>query len=163
MQDFILQEKQRLQAKCDAFRDAGTTICVLALKGEALGPAVLQTTISNLFVTRVQPIFDSQGKHQKTEFWVMWNEPGYTEGFHCTHTVHVREHSDLDPLNWIWLGEDFRFWLRKLTPDETPDDDKYVQTIEDWRAYQAENPDLFARVDAQLLAEHQRIADTWPS
>jgi len=43
-------------------------------------------------------------------------------------------------------------------PDQEPD---LASDWRSWRRYKSENRDRFERIDADLLAEHVRIAEEW--
>ena len=52
-----------------------------------------------------------------------------------------------------------RFHLELIFPGQEPD---LAADWKRWREYKAENREMFQRIDAQLLAEHIKIAEEWP-
>jgi hypothetical protein len=92
MQEFIAQEKARLQSLFEEFNRDGSFIVMREGRGEPL-PLGL---VDSYTVTRVAPHFDAAGNTTKTDFWVMWKSVGYDNGYQYTHTIKVVEWSRED-------------------------------------------------------------------
>lgn len=155
MKEFIAQEKARLQALFEEFNRDGSFVVLREGHGEPL-PLGLVDSYS---VTRVAPHFDAAGNVAKTDFWVMWKSVGYDNGYQYTHTIKVVEWSREDTYE-IDLTDDLgRRYHIELIMDATEHD--YVLDWRKWQRYKTENASEFEIVDAQLLEEHTKIAESW--
>jgi len=107
----------------------------------------------------VAPHFDAGGEVKRVDFWLLFKAVGYDEGFQHAHTVKVVRWSQEDTY-LIDLTDDRgrRFHVELLFPDQEPD---LAADWRRWRRYKSENRDRFERIDADLLAEHVRIAEEW--
>jgi hypothetical protein len=142
MKEFIEKEKARLQALIEPGRE----------------PVRLEL-IDSYTLTRVAPHFDAGGELKRVDFWLLFKAVGYDEGFQHAHTVKVVRWSQEDTY-LIDLTDDrgWRFHVELVFPDQEPD---LAADWRRWRWYKSENRDRFERIDADLLAEHVRIAEEW--
>ena len=85
MKEFIEQERERLQGLLRLFNERGSR---LAFFGED-GKHVFGDLVDSFTVTRIAPHFDPQGKHTRSEFWVMWKSLGYNNGWQYAHTSKI--------------------------------------------------------------------------
>jgi hypothetical protein len=155
MKEFIAQERAKLQALFDEFNRGGSFILLREGHGEPL-PLGL---VDSYTVSRVAPHFDAAGGVTKTDFWVMWKSVGYDNGYQYTHTIKVVEWSREDTYE-IDLTDDLgRRYHIELIMDATEHD--YVLDWRKWQRYKTENAAEFEIVDAQLLEEHTKIAESW--
>lgn len=155
MKEFIAQERAKLQALFDEFNRGGSFILLREGHGEPL-PLGL---VDSYTVSRVAPHFDAAGNVIKTDFWVMWKSVGYDNGYQYTHTIKVVEWSREDTYE-IDLTDDLgRRYHIELIMDATEHD--YVLDWRKWQRYKMENAAEFEIVDAQLLEEHTKIAESW--
>ena len=102
---------------------------------------------------------DAEGEVKRVDFWLLFKAVGYDEGFQHAHTVKVVRWSQEDTY-LIDLTDDRgrRFHVELVFPDQEPD---LASDWRSWRRYKSENWDRFERIDADLLAEHMRIAEEW--
>ena len=138
----------RLQRELfDPFNEGGSS---MTLQDGPENPIPLGV-IDNYTVTRVQDA--------GAVFWVMFRCLGYDQGPQYTHTVKVVEWSQDD--TWLLdLTDDRgrRLHVELLFPSQDP------ESLDGWRRWQAYKKRAgFERLDAELLAEHVEIADTWPA
>jgi hypothetical protein len=156
MQEFIQQEKARLQDEFRLFSERGSYVTVY---NEDNGEQLFRDIADSFFVTRVAPQFDAQGKMTHTDFWLLWKVVGYDQGFQHSHTIKV--------VRWWRDGGD---WAEKDLVDdvgrrhhieliEPTCEAAYAADWNCWQAYRRENRDMFAQIDAQILAEHVAIAE----
>lgn len=94
-----------------------------------------------------------------SDFWLFHKEAGYNNGFQYSHTMRVISWSQEDTY-LLDLVDDMgrRFHIELIFPELEPD---LADTWNYWQAYRAANRQLFEQIDAQLLEEHLRIAETW--
>ena len=156
MQEFIAQEKARLQALFDEVNRDGSFIVMREGRGEPL-PLGL---VDSYTVTRVAPHFDAGGNVTKTDFWLMFKSVGYDCGYQYTHTIKVVDWSREDTYELDLVDDRGRRYHIELIMDATEHD--YVVDWRKWQRHKAENRQEFEAIDAQLLAEHTRIAEEWP-
>ncbi|MHB9037887.1 MAG: hypothetical protein ACYC64_14615 [Armatimonadota bacterium] len=157
MNEFIASEKSRLQALFDGFNTTGSW-----MEMRDTDDFVLKFGLIDSFaVTRVAPHFDAAGNVTKTDFWVMFKSAGYNNGWQYTHTFKVVGWSQNDTY-LIDLTDDLgrRYHVELLFPTL---DVALVADWKDWRSYKAQNKAMFEQIDAQLLSEHVKIAETWQS
>ena len=155
MKEFIEKEKARLQALFEPLYEGGScmTLCESGREPVRMG------LVDSYKVTRVAPHFDAQGELKRVDFWLLFKAVGYDEGFQHAHTVKVVRWSQEDTY-LIDLTDDRgrRFHVELVFPDQEPD---LAADWRRWRRYKSENRDRFERIDADLLAEHVRIAEEW--
>lgn len=155
MQEFIAQEKARLQALFDEFNRDGSFIVLREGRGEPL-PLGL---VDSYTITRVAPHFDAAGNVTKTDFWVTWKSIGYENGYQYSHTIKVVDWSRDDTYELDLTDDLGRRYHIELIMDATEHD--YVLDWRKWLRYKAENAAEFEIIDAQLLEEHTKIAESW--
>ena len=155
MQEFIAQEKARLQALFEEFNCDGSFI---VLREDRSGPLPLGL-VDSYTVTRVAPHFDAAGNTTKTDFWVMWRSVGYDNGYQYTHTIKVVEWSREDTYEIDLTDDRGRRYHIELIMDAT--EHAYVLDWRKWQRYKMENASEFEIIDAQLLEEHTKIAESW--
>ncbi len=155
MKEFIDKEKARLQALFEPFNEGGSWMTLIEPGREP----VRMGLVDSYKVTRVAPHFDAQGELKRVDFWLLFKAVGYDEGFQHAHTVKVVRWSQEDTY-LIDLTDDRgrRFHVELVFPDQEPD---LAADWRRWRRYKSENRDRFERIDAELLAEHVRIAEEW--
>ena len=159
MQEFIQQEKARLQEEFRLFNERGSYVTVY---NEDDGQRLFRDIADSFLVTRVAPRFDAQGRVTRTDFWLLWKVLGYDQGFQHAHTIKV--------VRWCRDGGD---WAEMDLVDDVGRR-HHIELIEPiceaayaadwnrWQAYRRDNRERFQRIDAQILAEHVRIAEEWP-
>lgn len=159
MQEFIQQEKARLQEEFRLFNERGSYVTVY---NEDDGQRLFRDVSDSFVVTRVAPQFDAQGKVTHTDFWLLWKVLGYDQGLQHAHTIKV--------VRWWRDGGD---WVEMDVVDDVGRR-HHIELIEPiceaayaadwnrWQAYRRDNVERFERIDAQILAEHVRIAEEWP-
>jgi len=155
MREFIAQEKARLQALFDEFNRDGSFIVLREGRGEPL-PLGL---VDSYTVTRVAPHFDAAGNVTKTDFWVMWKSIGYDNGYQYSHTIKVVDWSRDDTYELDLTDDLGRRYHIELIMDAT--EHEYVLDWRRWLRYKAENAAEFEIIDAQLLEEHAKMAESW--
>lgn len=155
MQEFIAQEKARLQTTFDEFNRDGSFIVLREDRGEPL----LLGLVDSYTVTRVAPHFDVSGNVTKTDFWVMWKSVGYDNGYQYTHTIKVVDWGREDTYELDLTDDLDRRYHIELIMDAT--EHEYVLDWRKWRSYKAQNAAEFGIIDAQLLEEHVKIAESW--
>jgi hypothetical protein len=155
MREFIAQEKARLQALFDEFNRDGSFIVLREGRGEPL----LLGLVDSYTVTRVAPHFDAAGNVTKTDFWVMWKSIGYENGYQYSHTIKVVDWSREDTYELDLTDDLGRRYHIELIMDAT--EHEYVLDWRKWLRYKAENAAEFEIIDAQLLEEHTKIAESW--
>lgn len=155
MKEFIEKEKATLQALFEPFNEGGSWMTLL----ESGREPVRMGLVDGYTVTRVAPHFDARGELKRVDFWLLFKAVGYDEGFQHAHTVKVVRWSQEDTY-LIDLTDDRgrRFHVELVFPDQEPD---LASDWRSWRRYKSENRDRFERIDADLLAEHVRIAEEW--
>ncbi len=155
MKEFIDKEKARLQALFEPFNEGGSWMTLIESGRE---PARMGL-VDSYKVTRVAPHFDARGELKRVDFWLLFKAVGYDEGFQHAHTVKVVRWSQ-EGTYLIDLTDDRgrRFHVELVFPDQEPD---LAADWRRWRRYKSENRDRFERIDADLLAEHVRIAEEW--
>lgn len=155
MQEFISGEKAKLQDLFLPFNETGSW---MELRESGCQPLRIGI-IDSYLVTRVAPHFDAQGNVTRTDFWLFFKSAGYNNGFQYAHTIKVVDWSQEDTY-LLDLTDDLgrRFHIELLFPTL---DIAMVADWNDWQTYRRQNPDLFERIDADLLEEHIRIAEEW--
>ena len=155
MKEFIEKEKARLQALFEPFNTDGSWM-TLAEKGRA---PIRIGIVDGFTVTRVAPHFDAGGEVTRVDFWLLLRLLGYDEGFQYAHTVKVVSWSQEDSYLLDLIDDrDRGFHIELIFPDQEPDP---AADWKRWSGYKAKNRDRFERIDAELLAEHTRIAEEW--
>ena len=160
MKEFIEQEKQRLEGLLRLFNERGSRMEVYGEDGKR----ILGDLVDSFTVTRLAPHFDAQGNHTGSDFWLLWKSVGYDNGWQYAHTVKIVQVRVRDTLEDCWLIVDLtddqgrRFHVELIEPVIEKD---YAADWRDWQDYKAKNTEMFARIDAQLLEEHLRIAEGW--
>lgn len=160
MKEFIEQEKMRIQRLLRLFNERGSRMVVF---GEA-GKRLFGELVDSFAVTRIAPHFDAGGKHTRSDFWLLWKSVGYNNGWQYAHTVKIVKVRVRDTLEDCWLIVDLtddygrRYHVELIEPITEPD---YARDWRDWQKYKAENGEMFARIDAELLEEHRQIAEEW--
>ncbi|GAB6094021.1 hypothetical protein JCM14469_02730 [Desulfatiferula olefinivorans] len=155
MKEFIEKEKARLQALFEPFNTGGSWM-TLAEKGRT---PVRVGLVDGFTVTRVAPHFDAGGEVTRVDFWLLLRMLGYDEGFQHAHTIKVVSWSQDDAYLLDLLDDrDRGFHIELIFPDQEPNE---TADWKRWRDYKAGNRDRFERIDAELLAEHTRIAEEW--
>ena len=174
MQEFIQQEKARLQEEFRLFNERGSYVTVynedvrtkFALAERqgrsADGQRLFRDVADSFLVTRVAPRFDAQGKVTHTDFWLLWKVLGYDQGFQHSHTIKVvrwwRDGGDWAEMDLVDdVGRRHHIELIEPTCEAA-----YAVDWNRWQAYRRENRDRFEKMDAQIFAEHVRIAEEWP-
>ena len=155
MREAIEQERAKLQAILDKVHENGSYMRLEAPGDDAVDFGL----IDGYRVTRVAPVFSTDGKLTRVDFWLFWRSCGYDQGFQYAHTIKVVSWRQEDSF-LLDLVDDRgeRFHIEGLVP---PEEAIYVAEWARWRKYKAENAERFAEIDAALLAEHVRIADGW--
>ena len=155
MREYIASEKARLQKLFDGFNANGSWMVMREGKDEPLEFGL----IDSYTITRVAPHFDAAGNATKTDFWVLFKSAGYNNGWQYAHTIKVVDWSQ-DDTYLIDLTDDLdrRYHVELLFPTLDP---ALVADWKDWQAYKRQNEDRFERIDADLLAEHIKIAEEW--
>ncbi|MCY4091430.1 MAG: hypothetical protein OXF62_11480 [Caldilineaceae bacterium] len=92
-------------------------------------------------------------------FWLFHKMIGYNNGWQHAHTIKVVSWSQ-DDTYLLDLVDDRgrRFHIEQIMPATEP---AQVEEWRRWRAYRRRYKEGFARVDAQLLAQHVAIALGW--
>jgi len=158
MQEFIQQEKARLQDEFRLFNERGSYVTVYNVDNRK---QLFRDIADSFLVTRVAPQFDAQGKMTHTDFWLLWKVVGYDQGFQHSHTIKV--------VRWWRDGGD---WAEMDAMDdagrrhhieliEPTCEAAYATDWNRWQTYRRENWDMFAQIDAEILAEHIAIAEEW--
>lgn len=155
MQDFIANEKIKIQTLFDGFNRDGS-IMVMHEGNDTPLPFGL---IDSYTVTRIAPHFDGTGNVTKTDFWLMFKSVGYNNGYHYTHTTKVVNWNQEDTYLIDLTDDRGRRYHVELIMDVTEHD--YVVAWRKWQRYKAENAVEFEAIDAQILEEHIRIAEEW--
>ncbi|MHB9036960.1 MAG: hypothetical protein ACYC64_09845 [Armatimonadota bacterium] len=155
MQDFIANEKAKLQALFDEFNRDGSVMTMHEGRDTPL-PFGL---IDSYAVTRIAPHFDGAGNVTKTDFWVMFKSVGYNNGYQYTHTIKVVGWSQDDTYMIDLTDDRGRRYHIELIMDITEHD--YVVDWRAWQSYKAANASEFGVIDAQILDEHTSIAERW--
>jgi hypothetical protein len=136
------------------------------------GDLFLDALVDSFTVTRIAPHFDTAGNHLHTDFWLLWKALGYDEGFQHAHTIKVVDVRVEDTLMAEHDGKEAEGWLIvELTDDlgrihhvemiEPVSEPELAADWQRWIAYRQKSAERFRRIDAQLLAEHLRIAEDW--
>lgn len=160
MKEFIEQERQRLQGLLRLFNERGSRMGVYGEDGKR----ILGDLVDSFTVTRLAPHFDAQGNHTGADFWLLWKSVGYDNGWQYAHTVKIVQVRVRDTLEDCWLIVDLtddqgrRFHVELIEPVIEKD---YAADWRDWQDYKAKNTEMFARIDAEMLEEHLRIAEEW--
>lgn len=158
--EFIEQERQRLQGLLRLFNERGSRMEVYGEDGKR----ILGDLVDSFAVTRLAPHFDTQGNHIGLDFWLLWKSVGYDNGWQYAHTVKIVKVRVRDTLENCWLIVDLtddqgrRFHVELIEPVIEKD---HAADWKRWQDYKAKNTEMFARIDAQLLEEHLRIAEGW--
>jgi len=160
VKEFIEQERQRLQGLLRLFNERGSRMEVYGEDGKR----ILGDLVDSFTVTRLAPHFDAQGNHTGADFWLLWKSVGYDNGWQYAHTVKIVQVRVRDTLEDCWLIVDLtddqgrRFHVELIEPVIEKD---YAADWRDWQDYKAKNTEMFARIDAEMLEEHLRIAEEW--
>lgn len=159
MQEFIQQEKARLQEEFRLFNERGSYVTVY---NEDDRQRLFRDIADSFLVTRVAPRFDAQGKVTHTDLWLLWKVIGYDQGFQHSHTIKVvrwwRDGGDWAEMELVDdVGRRHHIELIEPICEEA-----YAADWNRWQAYRRENQERFEKMDAQILAEHVRIAEEWP-
>ena len=155
MKEFIDKETERLQTFFEPFNKNGSWMSLFEPGREAVRLGI----VDSYSVTRVAPHFDAKGEIKRIDFWLLFKAVGYDEGFQHAHTVKVIRWSQ-DGTYLLDLVDDRtrKYRIELIFPDQEPAlDSDWKQ----WRRYKMENRDRFERIDAEILAEHVRIAEEW--
>jgi len=158
IKDLMEQERQRLQGMIDGFLAEGSWIRIY---DDGVREPFYTMAVDNMIVTRVKPIFDADGNHVHTEFWVMWNGPGYDQAERYTHTIHIKRMEMPDTFIMDLHDGKSRFNFEHLFPDVSPPERVMHEELMRWRQEKAADAERFARIDANLLEIHQENARTW--
>ncbi|MGB9618900.1 MAG: hypothetical protein ACPL7K_00645 [Armatimonadota bacterium] len=89
----------------------------------------------------------------------MWKSVGYDNGYQYTHTIKVVNWSREDTYELDLTDDLGRRYHIELIMDAT--EHAYVLDWRKWQRYKAENAAEFEIIDAQLLDEHTKIAESW--
>ncbi len=159
MQEFIQQEKARLQEEFRLFNERGSYVTAY---NEDDRQRLFRDVADSFLVTRVAPRFDTQGKVTHTDFWLLWKVLGYDQGSQHSHTIKVvrwwRDGGDWAEMDLVDdVGRRHHIELIEPTCEAA-----YAVDWNRWQAYRRENRDRFEKMDAQIFAEHVRIAEEWP-
>lgn len=155
MQEFIAEEKARVQALFDEFSRSGS----LMVMREGHDTPLPFGLIDSYTVMRIAPHFDAAGKVTKTDFWLMFKSVGYDSGFEHTHTIKVVDWRQEDTFELDLTDDRERRYHIELIMDATEHD--YVVAWGKWQRYKNDNRSEFDAIDAQLLEEHTKIAEEW--
>ena len=157
MNELVNQEKTQLQALFDPFNERGSWMTLAEGREQPLRLGIME----GYLVTRVAPHFDTQGNVTQVDFWLFHKALGYHEGFQHAHTIKVVRWSQEDTY-LLDLVDDRgrRFHIELIFPELERD---LGADWKRWNEYKAENREMFERIDAELLAEHIKIAENWPS
>jgi hypothetical protein len=168
MKDVIAKEKARIQNMFRLFNENGCRMQVRE-RGES---NFIDTMVAEWIVTRIAPQFDTAGKITRVDFWVLWKELGYSEDSRCCHTTKIIAMDVDDTLPVEVDGQITDAWLiveltdnrgrihhvEMIEPVTEPD---HAADWKQWTKYRNDNPALFERIDASILAEHLEIAEEW--
>ena len=160
MKAFIEDEKKRLQGLLRLFNERGSRMAVFGEDKVRL----FDELVDSVVVTRIAPHFNAQGNHTHSDFWLLWKSVGYNNGWQYAHTVKIVKVQVRDTLEDSWLIVDLtddqgrRLHVELIEPVIEKD---YAADWKRWQDYKTENAEMFARVDADLLEEHLRIAEEW--
>ena len=168
MENIIAEQKSRIQKQFHWLNERG---CRLQIR-ERGGENFIDTITAELTVTRIAPHFDASGEIIRTDFWLLWKELGYQEGFNYSHTIKVVNVSVDDTLTAQSGGSEVNAWLIvELTDDldriyqlemiEPVSEPAHAKQWEAWLAFRKNNRDLFQRIDSEILVEHIKIAEDW--
>lgn len=168
MKEFLQAEKARLQAQFNLLNTRGSW---MEIKGDD-GKVFIKTLVDSYTVTRIAPSFDPQGNLNKTDFWLLWKSAGYNNGFQYSHTIKVVKVFVDDTLDDTFQGRQIKAWIvADLTDDrqrlhhieliEPTQDREYAQDWCEWQSFKVDNAERFARIDAEILKEHLKIAEEW--
>jgi hypothetical protein len=136
------QEREQAQALVEPFNRSGAEVTLLADGRQfRLGPGV------TFRVLRVAE--DAAGG---VDFWLFWQALAYQEGPQFSHTVRIVSAAAA-------AADDLRLTdsagqVLHLVPLD-------AATWKQWQNYRRQHAGMFARVDRELLEEHQYIADHW--
>lgn len=155
MQDFIANEKTKIQSLFDEFNRNGS-VMVMREGSDTPLPFGL---IDSYTVTRIAPHFDGAGRVTKTDFWLMFKSVGYNNDYQYTHTIKVVDWSQDDTYLIDLTDDRGRRYHVELIMDVSEHD--YVVAWRQWQRYKSENATEFGIIDAQILEEHIRIAEEW--
>ena len=157
MNELIDQERNRLQALFEPFNTVGSWMTLAESRQEPIPLGV----IDDYAVTRVAPHFDAKGDVTRVDFWLFVKALGYDVGFQHAHTVKVVRWSQADTYLLDLVDDrERRFHIELIFPEQEPE---LAADWNQWREYKAANRERFERIDAELLAEHIEIAESWPS
>lgn len=139
-------EMERLQALFAQFNKGGST---MRIEAPSYPPNRIPEVQDGYTVTRV--VGDA--------FWMMNRPVGYHHSAHFTHTIKVVSWSQPDDFLLDLVDDEERvFHVERIFPDLEPD---LAAHWADWLAYKRRRRKFFAVIDAQILAEHVRIAERW--
>ena len=157
MKEALEAERQELQAILDQVHEEGSYMRLVASGDDAVDFGL----IDSYQVTRVAPVFGTDGTVRRVDFWLFWKSAGYDAGFQYAHTIKVVSwHQEDSFLLDLVDDRGERFHIEGLVPPVEP---VYVEEWARWRKYKASNAARFAEIDAALLAEHVAIAEDWES
>lgn len=155
MQATIEELRGQLQGLFDHFNVDGSWMSAT----DADRKEIWRDFIDSYTVTRISPHFDAQGSITKTDFWLMFKWVGYNNGFQYTHTIKVVDWGREDTYELDLKDDLGRIYHIELIMDIAEHD--YVVAWKEWQKYKEENRQLFDTINADLLEEHIRIAETW--
>lgn len=153
--DFIASEKARLQSLFDEFNRDGSIMVIR----EAHYTPLEFGLVDSYTVTRVAPHFDAAGSVTKVDFWLLFKSVGYNNGCQYSHTIKVVSWSQDDTYMIDLVDDRGRRYHIELIMDATEHD--YVVSWGKWQRYKRENSEMFETIDAQILAEHIEMSESW--
>src|SRR5689334_2997422 len=135
MKEAIEAEKAKLQRMFDLVHEDGSYMRLVA-KGDS---AVDFGLIDSYLVTRVAPVFGTDGSLNKVDFWLFWKSAGYDEGFQYAHTIKVVDWEQEDSFLLDLVDDNGeRFHVEGLVPPAEP---RYVEQWARWREHKASDPE----------------------
>jgi len=155
MKDFIEKEKSKLQELFAPFNDGGSWMSLVEHGRDSVRLGI----VDSYTVTRVAPHFDAEGEVKRVDFWLLFKAVGYDEGFQHAHTVKVVGWSQGDTyLLDLVDHRNRKYHIELIFPDQEPE---LASDWSNWRRYKMRNRDRFSLIDADLMSEHQQIAEKW--
>jgi hypothetical protein len=155
MKEFIEKEKAKLQDLFAPFNDGGSWMSLV----EPGRDSVRLGIVDSYTIIRVAPHFDAEGEVKRVDFWLFVKTVGYDEGFQHAHTVKVVGWSQGDTYLLDLVDDRNRkYHIELIFPDQDPE---LASDWSNWRRYKMRNRDRFSLIDADLMSEHQQIAEKW--
>lgn len=163
MKEFIENEKRRIEENLRWFNELGCRLYI---------DDFIDTVPASLTVTRIAPHFSPSGEHLKSDFWLLWKEVGYQEGFQYSHTIKVVDVEVEDEMTREIEGKSVKAWIIVKMVDSdgrvhrfeliVPNQEKAQADLwKDWLAYRNQNKEFLEKLDEEILRDHLKIAEEW--